>query len=333
MGALSDRGIVTPEAVRLEFQTGGVGSRGIAFVLDALIYVTVLVLIMIAVAILGDPVGALPAWLAISILIVTAFLVLMGYPIAFETLRGGRTPGKAALGLRVVTQEGGPVGFRHAFIRAALGLLELWGFSGAPAIVSALLTAQNQRLGDLAAGTLVVRERGGRTPPRTATFAPLEGLESYTRTLDVSALRHHEYAPVRAFLIRARGLQPARRRAIAERLAEQIAARVRPPAAPRALSAEEFLWCVASAYQARHATADPVGAQGTTDLAAVPLPPQPKTTPSEEPSEEQGDRAPSGPPPGAGGETATPERRSAETASSGEATRQPPSAGGFVPPA
>jgi uncharacterized RDD family membrane protein YckC len=109
--------------------------------------------------------GVRPDWLGIALVLLLVFALQFGYPVGFETLWRGRTPGKAAMGLRVVTVEGAPVRFRHAATRAAIGLLELTGTAGAIAVIASLSSARGQRLGDLAAGTLVIRERRARGRP------------------------------------------------------------------------------------------------------------------------------------------------------------------------
>src|SRR5438270_3190611 len=174
--------VVTPEAVPLDLETASIGSRFLALLIDWGIQgVVVFILLVIA----GN--GSF-GWLGTTIVLLLVFLVIWGYPVAMETLWRGRTVGKAALGLRVVTREGGQIGFRHAAIRAALGLVDFALSSGAVAVICVLVTADNQRLGDMVAGTLVLRERTGlRQPSPTAFWAPT-GLDGYTDSLDLAAL-------------------------------------------------------------------------------------------------------------------------------------------------
>ena len=114
-----------------------------------------------------------------------------------------------------MTKEGGQIGFRHAAIRAAPGLVDFGLGGGAVAVISVLLTADNQRLGDLAAGTLVLRERTGARRPVPAGFDPPPGLESYVDSLDVAALGEADYGVARAFLLRAPSLRPEVRATLA----------------------------------------------------------------------------------------------------------------------
>lgn len=247
-------GLVTPDAVELDLPTADVGSRGVAFLVDLVILAIVEVILILGLSALGAAAGQVPTWVGMSVLIVSTLLVWMGYPIAFETLWRGRTPGKALLGLRVVTVEGGPVGLRHAAIRAFLGLVDLYLTSGGVAIITALVTQDGQRLGDLAAGTLVLRERTGHDTPEPVVFGPPRGLEDYTARLDVSALGTREYALIRSFLRRRGELAVETRAELARRLATQIAPSVGDPDEGRPSDAEAYLRCVAAAYQERHRT-------------------------------------------------------------------------------
>jgi len=249
--------MVTPEAVALEFQTANVGSRILAYVIDMAVVIAGIFAALFAVALLGQATDlVVPDWVAITIVLVLLPSWWLGYFIAFETLWRGRTLGKAALGLRVVTTEGAPVRFRHAAIRALLGLVDFAIASGFFAVVFILLTRDNQRLGDLVAGTLVLRERSGLAAPAPVSFAAPAGLEAYTATLDTSRLTIEEYQAVRTFLLRAASLPPGPRAALALQLADPLVVRLRPPP-PAGVSPELFLRCVGAAHQQRQRQAMP----------------------------------------------------------------------------
>ena len=263
-------GIVTPEAVVLEFETAGLASRLIAAFLDAVIQLLVLVAVLLAAFGLGG-LGVELGGLARALLYVLLFLLVFGYPTAFETLWRGRTPGKAALGLRVVTIEGGPIRFRHAAIRAILGLFDKYLGSGLVGVVAVLGTRRNQRVGDLVAGTIVLRERSGARAPAAVRFSAPPGLEGYVASLDVARLGHEDYGTVRSFLLRASSLSPAARAHLAGQLAGPLAARL-ATAPPPGLPAEVFLVCVAAAHQQRNAPArvgDVGGVGGTPAFRSV----------------------------------------------------------------
>jgi uncharacterized RDD family membrane protein YckC len=219
--------VITPDAVGLELPVATVGSRGIAWFLDALVLFAGLLLAGVAMAILGTG-GFVPGWAGIAVLLLLTFAWQFGYPIGFEVGLRGRTPGKAAMGLRVVTVEGAPVGFRHAAIRALVGVLELLLTLGAVAVVSSLISRRGQRLGDLAAGTVVVRERRVGGAPQAVTFVPPPGLEEYTARLDTSSVGPATYALIRDTLRRAPGLPPDTRGNITAQVATHVLERVTP---------------------------------------------------------------------------------------------------------
>jgi uncharacterized RDD family membrane protein YckC len=245
-------GIVTPEAVLLEFETAGVGSRTAAELIDVAVQLTLLLLMSLAVSFLAGVVGGGSGVVAAILFLVLTFLVILGYPVAFESLWNGRTLGKAALGLRVVTVEGGPVRFRHAAIRGILGLFSLWITFGSVAVLSVILTARNQRLGDLAAGTLVLRERtASATAAMAMSFPAPRGYEAYVTSIDVSALTSDQYGVIRSFLIRVLDLTLAARSALAVSLANRTAEQLHHTPPP-GVAPEIFLACVAAAYQIRH---------------------------------------------------------------------------------
>jgi len=289
-------GIVTPEAVLLEFETAGAGSRSAAELLDVLLQLVVLGMIGTALGLLA---ASGEATVAVIVAIVSVFLVVVGYPVAMESLWNGRTLGKAALGLRVVTIEGGPVRFRHAAIRGIFGVFEIYITLGSVALMSIILTRRDQRLGDLSAGTIVLRER---TAPGNAAvavqFVAPYGLEAYVATLDVAAMTSAQYAVVRAFLMRSGELSLEARSALGVKLANAAALELRltPPAG---VPPEPFLACVASAYQRHHA---PPGTQPAYPPPAYPPPAYPPPAyppPAVPPGPPQG--PPPGPPPGSWG--------------------------------
>jgi uncharacterized RDD family membrane protein YckC len=164
--------VTTGESVAFSYELAGLGSRFLALFIDLLIQTVVtvaavLLLVWIAGALPSLPVSQKEAStlvykvgyaLVISVFVFAAFMLYFGYFIVFETLWNGRTPGKKLLGIRVVRDGGFPVDFSSALIRNVVRVLEAaLGFYAISA-VCALLSPQNRRLGDMAAGTIVVRE-------------------------------------------------------------------------------------------------------------------------------------------------------------------------------
>src|SRR6266542_2540337 len=318
--------MVTPEAVALEFQTANVGSRILAFLIDMLVVGAGIVVGVTAVALALNASGAvLPDWLVIAMFLVLIPGWWFGYFTAFETLWRGWTLGKAALGLRVVTREGAPVRFRHAAIRTLLGTVDFGLGSGFFAVVFVLFSRDNQRLGDLVAGTLVLRERSAATQLAPMSFDPPPGLESYTATLDVTGMATEEYQAVRSFLLRAQQLAPASRASLAVQLATSLAARLRPPP-PDGLPPEGYLRAVAAAYQRRQRGA--AGAPPPPPAGATPWPPAaaPPGSWSPPPAAPRVD-------PGGGADAAGPSRPEPGGERAADAPTEEHEPGGFAPPA
>jgi uncharacterized RDD family membrane protein YckC len=231
------RTISTPEGVQLALPLAGIGSRFMALLIDYLIGGVAALIAILAAAALGSE-------LAARIVSVTALLAInVVYFTLFEVFGGGRTLGKRATGLRVVTDGGGQVGLRASLIRNIVRVLELAALAYTPAIISVLATRNNQRLGDLAAGTLVVRDTKLERVV-TAPQPPSVSSERYA-SWDVTGIGEEEAGAVRSFLERRQQLRPGARRA----LAEQLARRLRPlvAGAQHGLSDEAFLESLAAA--------------------------------------------------------------------------------------
>ena len=267
--------VVTPEAVPLELETANIGSRCLAVMIDWLIQGTTLFALIVGfTALVGATNTHVGVGIAAAFFFLLTFIVLWGYPTVMETLWRGRTIGKAALGLRVITVEGAPVRFRHAAIRATLGLVDFILTSGAGAVISVLLTPRSQRLGDLVAGTVVLRERTGLRAPVAVEFPVPQGLEAYAQTLDVARLTGDDYRAARTFLLRAGSLAPAVRYDLALRIAEPVAERVQP-APPAGVPPEAFLLCVAAVYQHRQSRQGSVPTYASPPVPSSYAPPTP----------------------------------------------------------
>ena len=133
--------------------------------------------------------------------VATFLLVLVGGPIAVETLSHGRSLGKLACGLRVVRDDGGPIRFRHALVRGAMGVVEILMTFGVVACIASLVSARGRRLGDVFAGTLVVRER---VPAARADAVPPPPpwLAGRFAGLDLSAVPDGLWLAIRQYLTR-----------------------------------------------------------------------------------------------------------------------------------
>ncbi|MFE1235675.1 RDD family protein [Streptomyces tendae] len=285
--------LVTGEAVALELRPARLPSRALAVLLDLVVAVAVYVAVTIAlVASTSSLDGAAQTALTIAAFV----LVLVGGPIAVETLSHGRSLGKMACGLRVVRDDGGPIRFRHALVRGLIGVIEILMTFGVIACIASLVSARGRRLGDVFAGTLVVRER---VPFSSAGFIPPPPpwLAGRFSGLDLSAVPDDLWLAVRQYLARTGQLDPRVGWAMAERLAADVAARTGAPV-PREVPPPAYLAAVLQERQAREAwrafggTAVADGAAGSVPGAPVapaaaarpPAPFVPPTAPPPPPS-------------------------------------------------
>lgn len=239
----------------LEFEPARLATRSLGLALDLVIQAAGLFLVFFVLVVLAGA-GGSSATAAIILGTIATFLVILGYPAICEAAFRGRTVGKVAAGLRVVTTEGAPIRFRHAAIRSALMLVDFWLTVGAVGAVAMLCTRDSQRLGDLAAGTLVLRERSGAKATSAVTFLPPPGWEPYAASLDAARITEEQYGLVRSFLLRVDELTPEARHALAFRLAQPVATAMHH-APPAGVHPEPFLICAAAAYQRLHAGAEP----------------------------------------------------------------------------
>jgi uncharacterized RDD family membrane protein YckC len=227
--------IATPEGVPLDLTLAGLGSRFMAGGVDLLLKLVLVIALGVGLLGIGE--------LGIAVFVPAMALVLFAYDVLWEVLGQGRTPGKRWVGVRVVRTSGAPVDLRASMVRNVLRLIDGLPLSYLPTIVLIVATPRNQRLGDLAAGTLVIRDRPGEVAPavngHAAAVAP---------DWDVSAVTAEELAAVRGFLARRDGLDAAARTRIAHRL--DVALRERVGGATEA-EAERFLEGVAAAKLAR----------------------------------------------------------------------------------
>jgi len=167
------------------------------------------------------------------VLVTALVVIIIGYPAAFETLTRGRTLGKMALGLRVVSDDGGPERFRQALVRALAAVVEIWLFTGAPALICSLLSPQGKRLGDVFAGTFVIQERLPRRPgvPTGLAVVP-PPLAGWAPTLELSRLQDQTAEQAGSYLRRYYEFTPAARDELGQRIAAAVAAQVTPPPPP-----------------------------------------------------------------------------------------------------
>ncbi|HMJ35752.1 MAG TPA: RDD family protein [Baekduia sp.] len=241
--------IATPEGLSVDLVLAGVGSRFFATLIDLTFKIALIVAVTLLAAQIGD--------LGIAVVSILGFAVYFAYDVAFEVLCGGRTPGKRWTGLRVLRDDGRPVDLLSSAIRNVVRLVDGLPLSYLPAMISILLTQRNQRLGDLAASTIVVREPrrpasmsvagleraaagapalavaaaaptfgGFGLPPGVGDLSPVRRTVAAGDVLDVSAVTADDLAAVRGFLDRRDDLPPEVRGDLARRIAGALAPRV-----------------------------------------------------------------------------------------------------------
>ncbi|MEV8633682.1 RDD family protein [Streptosporangium sp. NPDC051023] len=219
--------VVTGEAVVVEVRVAQLPSRAVALLIDMLVQIVTLFGASLLIGIVAwDLDGALATMIYISFTV----LVLVGYPVIFETLSRGRSLGKLALGLRVVSDDGGPERFRQALFRGLAGMLEFWMLGGAPALISSLISEKGKRLGDIFAGTIVISERGPRQYGPPLEMPPQ--LAGWAATLELSQLPDGVAATARQYLMRWHDLAPAVQHEMGVRIATEMSAFVSPAPPP-----------------------------------------------------------------------------------------------------
>lgn len=298
--------VVTGEAVVVEVRVARLATRTGALLIDLAVQVGLLWVVGLVLANLAEYLDfALTAGLGILFTV----LVLVGYPVIFESLTRGKSLGKLALGLRVVSDDGGPERFRQALLRGLAGVVEIWLLSGAGALICSLVSERGKRLGDVFAGTLVISERTPRVANAPIVMPPQ--LAAWAQGLELSRLPVETADAARQYLTRWHDLAPGVREEMGARIAAQMATFVSPPP-PAGVPAHAYLSAVLAERRRREEVRlAQRAAASTRPPATMPHPPMPY---------------PVTPPPS--GPAAT---GSSPTGGTDEGPRVTP--GGFVPPA
>src|SRR5690349_2248500 len=208
-----DEPIVNGEAVEVDVRPARVGSRGLALIIDIAVQALLVVVLLLFT---GIGASLLPATVADeafqqAVLTVVVIVVFIAYPTIVETLTNGRSPGKRAMGLRVVRVDGGPIRIRHALTRSLVGAAVEWPgllfppLTWAVALTTMIFSGQGRRLGDQAAGTLVIHERSPAPWGWVPAMPPQ--LAAWAAELDLSGLDDQLALAVRHYLARAREIR------------------------------------------------------------------------------------------------------------------------------
>jgi uncharacterized RDD family membrane protein YckC len=237
--------ILIGEGVRLESGSAPVTLRLLSGAIDALALVF---LVYVFGSVIDTLTIASNDALAQAITIAYVLAVFVGVPTTVETLTRGRSLGRLALGLRMVRDDGGPVSFRHAFTRALIGLVEVYGTVGVVAVTVSLLSTRGKRIGDYLAGTYALRTRGG-----TRVLPPIgmpQSLAEWAKTADIRRLPDGLALTARLFLGRASLLQPQARGRLGNLIAVEFDRYVAPPP-PMGTHPESFIAAVLAARRDR----------------------------------------------------------------------------------
>ena len=267
--ALVDRqvDVETPEHVSVGYELADLGSRFTAMLLDI-----VIVSILSAVAVIGFLViGAASEGIlggggevAIAVGLMASFVFYWGYYVYFEGFRDGQTPGKKAMRIRVVQDGGFPVTFRAAAVRNLLRLIDMqplisWGV----AALSMMLHPRTKRLGDIAAGTVVVRDRTGQAiPEERANPAAAAGLGA-------PRLTDEEFAALSMYAQRRGTLEFAVRARLAATLAQRLEPRFRDDPRRVQMTSDDFLGVIYREDGERRTAAGAGGRAGTAQASAL----------------------------------------------------------------
>jgi len=261
--------IETPERVPLHFALASIGNRFIACAIDHTIQIVLLFSLVIIFMIIegfsdfGNRLTSAPKWV-IALLVIFVFVLMSGYFALFEWIWNGQTPGKRWLKLRVIREDGRPIGFFEAMVR---NLLRNFDIMPSPfysiGLISVFATERDQRVGDLVAGTVVVREREAEAPEFAEVFASPVSDPALRRSwkpvpfaADVNLLTEAEIQVVESFLRRRWDLKDYPRQWMAWRVAMPILFKLRPQYDLATFTYEGFLEELLHRYREKHRFVD-----------------------------------------------------------------------------
>jgi uncharacterized RDD family membrane protein YckC len=257
--------IETPERVPLHFALASIGNRFLACAIDHALQMLAILLMVLAFTVLanysslGDQISETPKWVK-AVLIVIVFLIISSYFAFFEWIWNGQTPGKRWLKLRVIREDGRPVTFWEAAVRNLLRTLDMMP---APfysiGLISVFISLSDQRVGDMVAGTVVVREREAEAPAFAEVFASPVSDPALRRSFkpvdfvaDVNVLTESEIEVVETFLRRRWDLVDMARQWMAWRVSLPLLYKLRPAYDLTTFTYEGFLEELLHRYRAHH---------------------------------------------------------------------------------
>lgn len=223
--------IQTPEQVGFEYVLAGLGSRGTAFLLDTLLrgFLILFIFVMVALSSIWlpalDPTGLLKSFSGgwgIALGILAYGVVDLGYFLLFEAFWSGQTPGKRQQKLRVIRQDGQTIGWIESAVRNILRAVDILGGMYPLGLIVIFISRNNQRIGDFAAGTVVIIERRRRVPKDRTRLRSGTEREKADLDLHISQLAPKQYQILRSFLQRREEMDREHRRQLARLLARRL---------------------------------------------------------------------------------------------------------------
>ena len=261
--------IETPERVPLHFALASIGNRFLACAIDHAIQLLTILLMILAFTVVanyssfGNRLTNAPKWVY-AVLIIVVFLLISGYFAFFEWIWSGQTPGKRWLKLRVIREDGRPITFFEATVRNLLRSFDImpWPFYSI-GLISVFISSRDQRVGDMLAGTVVVREREAEAPAFAQVFAtPVSDLalrRSFKRvpfTASLNSLTESEIVVIETFLRRRWDLEDVTRQWMAWRVAMPLLYKLRPEYDLATFTYEGFLEEMLHRYREHHRFAE-----------------------------------------------------------------------------
>jgi uncharacterized RDD family membrane protein YckC len=257
--------IETPERVPLHFALASIGNRFLACAIDHALQVTALIVVGITASIIAnvsvfeERLSSAPKWVY-AVAIILLFLIFAGYFTFFEWIWSGQTPGKRWLKLRVIREDGRPITFWEASVRNLLRALDMFPMGCySVGLVCVFLSGRDQRIGDMVAGTVVVREREAEAPPFAQVFASPVSDPALRRSFkpvnfvaNLSSLTESEIQVVETFLRRRWELTDVPRQWMAWRVTLPILYKLRPTYDLATFTYEGFLEELLHRYLQEH---------------------------------------------------------------------------------
>jgi uncharacterized RDD family membrane protein YckC len=258
--------IETPERVALHFALASIGNRFLACAIDHAIQVMTILLVVLGFMVvanisssLSDRLFSAPKW-AKALMVFVVFLLMVGYFAFFEWLWRGQTPGKRWLKLRVIREDGRPITFFEAVVRNLLRELDILPIPFySIGLISVFISGKDQRIGDMVAGTVVVREREAEAPAFAQVFATPVSDPALRRafqpvpfTANLNAMTEPEIEVVETFLRRRWDIDDVPRQWMAWRVSMPLLYKLRPEYDRNTFTYEGFLEELLHRYRDEH---------------------------------------------------------------------------------